>query len=93
MRKSDDVVQFMCFGVGSESRPAYMSMSREQYLRVMPPVLSAEATLLEEGNLDEACYENGHTWSDGHPYLGDLANGVQGVCLVCGCKAIRTWSK
>ena len=90
--KGDEYIQFTLTGAGRESRTAYMSMSKERYLRIMPPFLTEKEKVIEQGNLDEHCYQNGHTWDADEPYLGDLRNGVLKRCLLCGQTLLREWS-
>ena len=87
-----EMIQFSIGGAGPESRTAYMSMPKERYLRIMPPFLTDKLKVIEQGNLDEGCYQNGHTWDADEPYLGDLRNGVLKRCLLCGQSVLREWS-
>ena len=90
MGSNDENVKFVLTGAGAESRPAYMSMSKERYNSIMPPALGDVEALDPDGQ-DERCYQNGHTWGAFGVIQGDARNGYETNCLVCGVVGVREW--
>ena len=87
----EDLRHFTIEPTTREGKAAYMVMSTERYRRIMPPRLSEERTVIKEGNRDEACNLNGHTWGEDRAHLGAMSNGVVAHCLVCWQLSVRKW--